>query len=454
MILSAFLVVLLPFLTLNIPEAHTFRDGSKRQADKVVVCYMASWATHRPTKGKFTVNDVRADLCTHLIYTFAGLNATTWTIKSLDPWMDLKQNHDVGTYKKVTALRIRYPGLKVTLAIGGWNEGSENFSALVASPEKRNIFSKHVIEYLQMYGFDGLDLDWEFPGRRGGSDKDKENFSYFVRELKNAFERHGLLLTAAISGDRNSMQTSYDIPEISKYLDYIHVMAYDYHTALDKQVLPNAPVSSNDTLNLKDAIQYLLSEGAPSEKIVLGIPMYGRTFSLTKLPNTPDESPVGLPALEKGFPGPYTRENGFMGYNEICEELLNPSKGWRSGWDDPTGTPYAIKDNNVILYDNPRSIREKVDVINKMGLAGAMVWSMDTDDFHGNCAALHDFLEPQSSRDYPLLKTINMALGNTVRTYDEKKKKNHVLHSKISSAGTIYVSGFIIISMSLFTFLS
>lgn len=70
------------------------------------------------------------------------------------------------------------------------------------------------------------------------------------QELKDAFRKHHFSLTAAISAVNSTISIAYDIPEISKYLDYIHVMAYDYHGAWNKQVLPNSPLRSDDRLDV------------------------------------------------------------------------------------------------------------------------------------------------------------------------------------------------------------
>lgn len=50
------------------------------------------------------------------------------------------------------------------------------------------------------------------------------------------------MLTAAISADKKNLEAGYDLPELSKYLDHIHVMAYDYHGTWNNKVLPNAPM--------------------------------------------------------------------------------------------------------------------------------------------------------------------------------------------------------------------
>ena len=115
---------------------------------------------------KFDFALLFAGLCTHIIYSFAGLDTDTSKIKSLDPWLDLGDGGSTGrrTFLLTTELKRRNPELKVSLAIGGWNEGSEKYSKMAADPAKRAIFVKSVLKMLRDYNFDGFDLDWEYPG--------------------------------------------------------------------------------------------------------------------------------------------------------------------------------------------------------------------------------------------------------------------------------------------------
>ena len=95
--------------------------------EKVVICYWGTWANWRLNQGKFVTSNVDGNLCTHLIYSFAGLDTNSWSIKTLDPYLDLEDNYGLGGFKKATDLRITYPHLKVMIAIGGWNEGSKKY---------------------------------------------------------------------------------------------------------------------------------------------------------------------------------------------------------------------------------------------------------------------------------------------------------------------------------------
>ncbi|XP_073964913.1 probable chitinase 2 isoform X1 [Choristoneura fumiferana] len=355
---------------------------------KVVVCYIASWATYRPEAGKYDIGDLEPSLCTHLVYSFAGLDEANMSIKSLDPWQDLEKNNGQVGYKGFVGLKQRYPHLKVTIAIGGWNEGSLKYSNMAAKKENREKFIKSVLAFLDNYKFDGLDLDWEYPARRDGKPEDRANYVTLVKELKEAFEPHNYILTAALGAGKDTMEAAYDLPKLSRYLDFIHMMCYDYHGTWDGVVGANAPLKGvdQDTLNVEFTIKYMLAHGVSPYKMVLGLPMYGRTFIL----QNPAEDKVEFgrtPVKNVGFKGPYTREAGFMGYNEICMELANQSHSWSHHWDHSSSTPYLRHNERVIVYDDAQSIAIKVKMAMSYGLGGLMVWSIDTDDFKGACAA-------------------------------------------------------------------
>ncbi|XP_050673657.1 probable chitinase 2 [Leptidea sinapis] len=355
--------------------------------NKVVVCYVATWAVYRSGDGKFELSDLDPSLCTHLIYSFAGLDESSHSIKSLDPWQDLEKDYGRAGYKRIVALKETYPHLKVTVAIGGWNEGSEKYSNMAADPELRAKFIQSVLYFLDTNKFDGLDLDWEYPGKRGGKAEDKANYVSLVKELNEAFQSRGYLLTAAMGVGKDTMDVAYDLAKLSRYLDFIHMMCYDYHGTWDGVVGANAPLrgmNEADVLSVEYTTKYMMAHGVSPYKMVLGLPMYGRTFVL----ENPGVKSIlfGVTAAKSvGFPGPFTKENGFMGYNEICRELTNSSSTWIRHWHEQTSTPYLRDGSRVISYDNERSIALKVKMAIDYGLGGLMVWSIDTDNFKGRC---------------------------------------------------------------------
>lgn len=348
----------------------------------------------------------------------------------------MTEDYGKGGYKRITALKNNYPHLKVSLAVGGWNEGSTNYSRLVADPARRNRFVASALDFIRKYNFDGLDLDWEFPGKRGGSKDDKINFLLLVKELRAAFRKHNLLLTAAFGAGKDTIDVAYDVEGLSVYLDFIHLMCYDYHGPWDRKTGANAPLRGSDPLNVEYSINYMLSLGAPPRKLVMGIPLYGRTFFLdeTVTSSSKRKPRLGSPASNLGFSGPFTSEAGFMGYNEICLELQSPSAHWKTYWDDESHTPFSVSEGKVMAYDNEQSIAEKIDFAMQKGLAGAMVWSIDTDDFHGDCSEG----ENEHFVNFPLMRCINKSiiqslkdLENTVKDSKPKsgndKKRPHIL---------------------------
>lgn len=426
-----FLAALAPALALPAPgEMGGLRGGPPH--GKAVVCYVSTWAEYREGRGKFSVEHVDPSLCTHLVYAFAGLNSTSSTIRSLDPYLDLTDDYGKGSYQKMTSLKTQFPHLKVSLAIGGWVEGSANYSALASDPEKRKIFTKSVLEFLRKFDFDGLDLDWEFPTKRGGVPEDRENFSLLIKELKAELGREGYILTAALSAGIETLESGYILPDVYQYLDFIHLMCYDYHGNWEAVTGANAPLSSTltgDLLTVEQSVEYLLSHGVKGDKVVLGLPMYGRTFVLEK---TESEGMLGEPsAKDQGFKGPFTLTEGFLGFNEICNELKTGN--WTEHWDNASYTPFATSGNKVISYDNAESIREKVLFSLRKELAGVMVWSIDTDDFRGDCLSAKNRY-PR----YPLLHTINEALAEEKE--EEKVKSTPKKTISPNSAPTTSVS--------------
>jgi len=408
-LLTAFLFI--KFIdVISTPSARfTYTTGDDTKVDTSqhtykVVCYIGSWAYYRPGEGRFDVDDIDPDLCTHLIYSFAGLDKETYTIKVLDPNRDLSDDKwQKEGYKRFVDLKQRNPRLKTLIAIGGWNEGSVTYSNMSVTKERRKVFISSVLNLLKTHKFDGLDMDWEYPAERGGAPEDKENFVHLLKELRSEFTPHGYLLTAAVSASKSIINNAYDVPAISRYLDFINLMCYDYFGAWDKKTGYNAPLfaprgDSSDSgkyFNVNYTVNYWLSQGAPASKLVLGMPFYGRTFTLDQADSNKLTSPAG-----NGPSGPFTNESNFMGYNEICEQIKEI--GWERQDDKVQMVPYVFKDTAWISYDDVDSIKAKTQFLTEKGLGGAMIWSIDTDDFRGTCG-------PEK---FPLLRAINQALAS------------------------------------------
>jgi chitinase len=158
-------------------------------------------------------------LCTHLIYSFGKVVGSS---------IDAYEWNDKDTmYPRTMALKQKNPSLKILLAIGGWNHGSAPFTQMTSNPTSRSAFVASSVKYLKQYGFDGLDLDWEYPAYGSGSSpQDKQHLTALVTELKQAFTPHGLLLTAAVAAGKTNIDNGYEIDKISRHLDWINLMTY------------------------------------------------------------------------------------------------------------------------------------------------------------------------------------------------------------------------------------
>ncbi|KAF7490087.1 Chitotriosidase-1 [Sarcoptes scabiei] len=336
--------------------------------------------------------------------------------------------------RRMNHLRTYNKKLTTLISIGGWNEGSDKYSMLVKSSKNRQIFIKSVLKFLKRFDLDGLDIDWEYPSmqansdqeRRIGREKDREDFVKLLKELRDAFKPYGYVLSIAVSAGKDTIDRAYSVPEISNYVDYINLMSYDFHGAWEMQTGHNAPMDSYPNFSEKEkiftvkyAVNYWLGKNVDPKKLILGIPLYGRTFTLATSNDSIHAPTIG----HGGRSGPFTRTDGILGYNEICRIL---SQGWIVHRDPIEMIPYAVHADQWLGFDDAESIKTKLSFLIAKQLGGAMLWSIDTDDFGGYCG----------QGKFPLTRMISKQLNKV----DGPDPKIDVYHYHRSSTDSTYAT--------------
>ncbi|XP_041351154.1 acidic mammalian chitinase-like [Gigantopelta aegis] len=369
---------------------------------KKIFCYYSSSANGRPSVGKFWPEHIDPFICTHLIFAFVDI---TKDGKDLTPnnWNDLGPD---GLYARTMKLKDINPSLKILLAVGGWKIGSKPFLPVIADSESMTAWTANVVKYLRKYGFDGLDMDWEFPGIRGSSLNDKYKFTQLMKGLYESFAEE-----ASISGKERLMLTCniairtmiYDVSCVDRYIDYMLLMTYNYHgsgwekeTGHHSPLLPHHldPEGEQRELFQQWSISHWLDYGVPKSKLIVGMATYGLGWKLSD----PSNSGVRSPAEGGNAAGKYTGESGILALYEICEKIQHNS--WQVNWISDQKVPYCHGEGEWVGFESPDSIALKAINVMQRDLAGAFLWSVEMDDFGGHCGGV----------TFPIIRTVHEIL--------------------------------------------
>ncbi|XP_031280329.1 class V chitinase CHIT5a-like [Pistacia vera] len=307
---------------------------------------------------------------THLFFAFASINSSTYKLsitKLEDHWM-----------KNFTAtLHTQTPPLKAVLSIGGDGISPDTFSKMVNKSENRAIFIESTVQVARKYGFDGLDFSWVFPATK----EDMSNLALLFKEWREYAEnvskysaKPRLLLSAAVyfSPDffLSDVPRSYPGVAIRDNLDFVNIMNFDYHGSWDTSATAEHALLFDNTSRISTSygMDAWPMAGVLPEKIVMGLPMYGRTWKL----KDPEEHGIGAPAVGVG-PG----TQGVMSYKEIKE--FNEGNDTTMVYDNATVSQYSYKGTDWIGYDGPSSIDDKIEYAKRNELLGYFFWVLGYD---------------------------------------------------------------------------
>jgi len=345
---------------------------------------LAIMAYYVPTAEQTSLDDLPLNQLTHIIFSFTEV---------IDNQMMFVNPESANQLHHLVDQKTNYPELKVMIACGGWG-GSGGFSEMADSPASRQRFVASVIDFINLYQLDGLDIDWEYPGLPGANNPhqpaDKENFTALMKELRQAMDATGkkLELTFAAAGWERFFH-HVEINEVMKYANYINVMTYDlvggdspfsgHHTNLGRielHHLEGTPAKAFlDSIKVdfsprssERIISYCIAQGVSSQQIVIGAAFYGRGWQ-------------GVPFENKGLYQPTKGVwQGWASYAKIREKHENKN-GFIRYWDPIAKAPYLYhaKDSVFISYDDTMSVRLKTQYAKELKLGGIMFWQLSLD---------------------------------------------------------------------------
>lgn len=314
-----------------------------------------------------------------------------------------------GNFNQLKKLKAKYPQLKVIMSIGGWTY-SKFFSDVAATAAARQKFVSSCVDLyikgnLPAYNgaggpgsaagvFDGIDLDWEWPGSEGHagnhvSPNDKANNTLLLAEFRKQLDALSAttgkryLLTAFTPADPAKIAAGWDLSQIFDSLDFANVQGYDFHGAgSDNSWEPNRTGHqanlNNDTddpytfhFSVDSAVQVYLNAGVNPRKLTIGFPFYGRGWQQVTDGGKHGEWQAAVGAA----PGQFAEEAGTRGYSN----LLAMVPGCTVYHDTQAVATYCYTGNQWWTFDDPWAIGQKTAYVKSKNLLGAMIWEMSGD---------------------------------------------------------------------------
>lgn len=315
-----------------------------------------------------------AELLTHVCYAFANVHE--------DGSVRLERSRDAANLAKLTALKQRNPQLRILLSVGGW-DWSKYFSNAALTAQSRRLFCDTALALVSRHRLDGLDIDWEYPGNRGGGNvfrpEDRENFTLLLRDLRarmNTLPQGQRLQLTAATGAFKLYLVRTEPEKFSQYLDYVNIMTYDFCGFGEKFTghhanLRRSPADKNGGHSAAGAVENHIAMGVPARKIVVGCAFFGKGWdSGVRAAGTPLFAPVDTKS-SKAFSASYAK---------LAEGYINKN-GYVRYWDEQAQAPYLwnAARRTFVSYEDEQSVAAKCRYARQMGLAGAMFW-----EYHGD----------------------------------------------------------------------
>ncbi|KAI9823661.1 MAG: hypothetical protein M1826_007679 [Phylliscum demangeonii] len=374
-----------------------------------VIGYYESWSA-RSNCHKVVPTDLPLDALTHVNFAFAYIEPGSYQVVTMDTSTPATLFQDTANIKSIKQ------DISVFVSVGGWTFSDNNtatqslYGEIAADASKRQTFANNVVHFMRQYGFDGLDIDWEYPGApdRGGSAQDTANYVALVRTLRQTFDASGNKFGLSFTAPSSYWYLRwFDLPNMIKYADWINLMTYDLHGVWDATNPIGSIVQAHTNLTeIKLAAQLFWRVNIPPAKIVMGFGFYGRSFTLAD----PACTKPGCAFSGASNPGPCSAAGGILAYYEIMNVLKGTTPQITPTHDTQDAVNYFTFDKDQwVSYDDAVTFKQKVDWANGLGLGGALIWASDLDD---DQYSAHAGLLARSIQSTPSLQNVDKALSN------------------------------------------
>ncbi|MET9665697.1 glycoside hydrolase family 18 protein [Streptomyces sp. NPDC006475] len=388
------------------------------------VGYFTQWGVYGRD---FQVQDMdtsgQAAKLTHINYAFGNVNAEgrcfTGNIPGeADAWADYARPLDAensvdgvadtaeqplaGNFNQLRELKAKHPGLKVMISLGGWS-WSTHFSDAARTPASRKAFVSSCIDLyikgnLPVDGarggagaaaglFDGIDLDWEWPGSAGDTDtvyrpEDKRNFTTLVHEFRTQLDTYAKTqkkrkhyeLSAFVPTAPEKIDAGFEVHKIMRDFDFVNLQGYDFHVSGEKTTAQQSALFARNDFSVDQTVRDWQRRGAPARKLVVGMPFYGQGWTGV----TGGGDGLNQPATA---PAPATWAAGYEDYKAL--KKLADAGTYTVHRDRRGGHAWLFDGTTLWTYDDPQVLRTKSSYIRDRGLGGAMFWSLDGDTANG-----------------------------------------------------------------------
>ncbi|CEF79098.1 hypothetical protein FGSG_04143 [Fusarium graminearum PH-1] len=299
---------------------------------------------------------------THIFYAFVGqVSSFKQHFQAIDDWADNEKMVDgeKGCLAAISKLKSQHPHIKTLVSIGG-GSSSKEFPALAANKTARQTFARRISEFCVTHQFDGVDIDWEHPQTPEAG----RNYVLFLQDIRNVMTHSQFLLTSALPTGEYCLK-HINLPVVAHLLDFLNLMGYDFtggwtdvcgHHA---QLLPPSQNLNEVYPTLRKSCQrgvdFLIANGFPRHKIILGIPVYARYFGQARGPGHP-------------FKGA-----GEIDYCDLPDEWVTNAEV------DQSVAAASFVDNKsdkgFVSFDVPSTVSIKAGYAKALGLGGLFYWT-------------------------------------------------------------------------------